>query len=328
MKKLFTCFLLLCALAILVTSIAGCASKKEVEDDKSDSTPGNYSDIKDDVKNNSDIIFPAPSEELQEEKENNNTTNPNNTSNTTPEDNGDQNKDNSTNNAGNSTPTPGDDGNKSDDKTLEDEDKFIPLTPNSINDIPTFERAVMEVSRKTRGGFGGIWGYYYKGEIYRSFGLPFDELKYVLVALNKSYLKDDMLNSLLESYSKDELKRYYYVLGPMMGFVEHAQCENNWDGLIIDSQTLNEFKAIEKAFLDYRFHDNDEPLKKLLYNYDINASNPLVGYYLTMACDYASRNSSIPADEDLVDKYIGLGSVIKPKCEVLAENIYTKIHSR
>lgn len=332
---------ILSAFTIMATSIVGCASKKETKDDKSDPTPGIYDDINDDLKNNSDIIFPSPSEESQiEEKENessinnevnnnynNTTTKPNNTSKPTPGNN--SNKNNSTNNnTSSSTPTPGDDGNKSDDKTLEDEDKFIPLTPNNINDIPTFERAVMEVSRETRGGFGGIWGYYYEGEIYRSYGLPFDELKYVLVAFNKDYLSDDMLNSLLGSYSKDELKRYYYILGPMIGFVEHAQCENNWDGLIIDPQTLNEFKAIEKAFLDYRFNNNPEPLKKILYNYNVNTSNPLVGYYIYQACDYATRNSSIKADEDVVDKYIGLITNVKSECVSLAENIYSRSHGK
>lgn len=331
---------ILSAFTIMATSIVGCASKKETKDDKSDPTPGIYNDINDDLKNNSDIIFPSPSEESQIEKKenessinnevnnnyNNTTTKPNNTSKPAPGNN--SNKNNSTNNnTSSSTPTPGDDGNQSDDKTLEDEDKFIPLTPNNINDIPTFERAVMEVSRKTRGGFGGVWYYNYEGQVYESFGLPVDEMKYILAVLNKNYLNDDMLNSLLGSYDKDELNRFYRVLGPMIGFVGQAQCENNWDGLILDPKTLGEFKAIEKAFLDYRFNNNQEPLKKLLENYNPNTSSPLVGYYLSQACDRSDENISVK-DQEYVNKYLGLYFDMKPECEALAEEIYNKSHGK
>ncbi len=315
---------ILSAFTIMATSMGGCATKKNENSKQTDTSINTSSETETEITNNSNIITSTQEEEsTTEKKEEKPATSAPETTAKAPQ---------TANKSDNTTKPPTSDNNNNnnhDEKPpKEDDNKFIPLTTSNINNITVFERAVMEVSRKTRGGFGGIWGYYYEGEIYRSFGLPFDELKYVLVALNKNYLSDDMLNSLLESYSEDELKRYYYVLGPMIGFVENAQCENNWDGLIIDPQTLNEFKAIEKAFLDYRFKNNPEPLKKILYNYNINTSNPLVGYYIYQACDYATRNSSIKADEDVVDKYIGLITNVKSECVSLAENIYSRSHGK
>lgn len=221
-----------------------------------------------------------------------------------------------------------DDGNNeyhNENPTTAYKETFIPLTKNNINDIPVFERAVMEVSKKTRGGFGGVWYYNYDQDVYESFGLPVDEMKYILAALNSDYISNETLNCLLGEYSKEEIKRFYRVLSPMIGFVGQAECTNNWDGLILNSKTLKEFKDIEKAFLDCKYNNNQTPLRELLNNYNPQNSNPLVGYYLSQACD---RSNDDKDDQIYINQYLGLYFDMKEECESLAENMYNKSHQK
>ena len=183
----------------------------------------------------------------------------------------------------------------------------------------------MEVSRKTRGGFGGVWYYNYDEEVYESYGLPVNEMKYILATLNSEYISNDTLNYLLGEYSEEEIKRFYRVLSPMIGFVGQANCTNNWDGLILNPKILKEFKDIEKAFLDYKFNNNQKPLRELLNNYDSKTSNPLVGYYLSQACD---RSDDDKEDQVYINQYLGLYFDMKEECELLAKNMYNKSHGK
>ena len=302
---------ILSAFTIMATSIVGCASKKETKDDKSDPTPGIYSDINDDLKNNSDIISPSPSEESQiEEKENessinnevnnnynNTTTKPNNTSKPTPGNNSNNNN-TTNNNTSSSTPTPGDDGNKSDEKVAITLLEFKPLTPQNINSGHVFERAVLETARNTRGGFGGIWSYYYNDEKYTIPGIPEDEFTYILSYFNKAYLSDEKLNKLLGKYSQEDMKRFTHILEPLISSVDRSKTTNDWSGLIIDDKIVNQLTNIEKAYLEARYNGNPEPLRSLLINNDCN--DPFVEYYLGFAGGILRNKVSNPDEQ--IDK--------------------------
>lgn len=202
---------------------------------------------------------------------------------------------------------------------------FIPLTKDNINDTKIFKRAVREVAKNTRGGFGGIWTYYYNEQEYTSYGLPDDEFTYILVSLNQDYLTDETLNTLLGSYSEDDLKRFIQILGVVPLFVEDARKVNNWDGLILDSNIKKQFNAIEKGFLEY-LNNNPKPLQELLENYDYN-NNPLVGYYLANSCNAVNEYSNLK-DSEFIDKFSKFYWDMEEACEQEATNMYNKIHGK
>lgn len=309
---------ILSAFTIMATSMGGCATKKNENSKQTDTSINTSSETETEITNNSNIITSTQEEEsTTEKKEEKPATSAPETTAKAPQ---------TANKSDNTTKPPTSDNNNNDEKPpKEDDNKFIPLTTSNINNITVFERAVMEVSRKTRGGFGGVWYYNYDEEVYESYGLPVNEMKYILATLNSEYISNDTLNYLLGEYSEEEIKRFYRVLSPMIGFVGQANCTNNWDGLILNPKILKEFKDIEKAFLDYKFNNNQKPLRELLNNYDSKTSNPLVGYYLSQACD---RSDDDKEDQVYINQYLGLYFDMKEECELLAKNMYNKSHGK
>ena len=282
---------ILSVFTIMATSIGGCAPKKDKKDDEINTSVITSSNVDEELANNSDAITSSQTDEsiTEEKKTENNTTTNNNKQNditTNKSNNTTTNKTNGTtrNNQNNNNTTNSNTNNSnqnSNNNNVNDKDNFIPLTPNNINNIPTFERAVMEVSRKTRGGFGGIWDYHYKNQKYTSYGIPTDEFTYILSYLNKNYLSDETLNKLLGKYSCEELKQFTHILETLINFVDDAKTTNDWNGLIIDNKIKNQFTNIEKAYIEYKFNNNSEEMKKILLAND--CSNPFVGYYLGFA---------------------------------------------
>ena len=315
---------ILSAFTIMATSMGGCATKKNENSKQTDTSINTSSETETEITNNSNIITSTQEEEsTTEKKEEKPATSAPETTAKAPQ---------TANKSDNTTKPPTSDNNNNNNNNnhdekppKEDDNKFIPLTTSNINNITVFERAVMEVSRKTRGGFGGVWYYNYDEEVYESYGLPVNEMKYILATLNSEYISNDTLNYLLGEYSEEEIKRFYRVLSPMIGFVGQANCTNNWDGLILNPKILKEFKDIEKAFLDYKFNNNQKPLRELLNNYDSKTSNPLVGYYLSQACD---RSDDDKEDQVYINQYLGLYFDMKEECELLAKNMYNKSHGK
>lgn len=330
---------LLGAMTIMATSIGGCTSKKNknnTSDTSSIITSSNEEENKMDI----DVITSNDSitnEEVKEEdvvsseitnNSSNSTTNNNQSNNNTkpnqtkPSTNNNQSSNTTTNNQNSSSTT-------TTTQTSQEEEiyymTYIPLTKDNINDIKTFKRAVCEVAKNTRGNFGGIWSYYYKKELYKSYGLPTDEFTYILSSLNQDYLTEETLNTLLGSYSEEDLKRFIQVLGVAPLFVEDARKINNWDGLILDSSIKKQFNDIEKGFLEY-LNNNPKPLKELLENYDYN-HNPLVGYYLAESCNVANAYSNLK-DSEFIDKFLNLYWDMEEECEKEASEMYNKIHGK
>lgn len=332
------------AITLASTTLSGCGSKEKNKDvsTKIESTQeevessnnikeDNKAEVKEEIKsdpeekeqseNNQDnSVENSNQQSTLSQKENQNNNAQNNNINKKPSA-SDNTNNNQSNNQSNNNTAPSQDENK----PTSTEDKFVPLTVSNVNDTKIFERAVLEIAKNTRGGFGGGWGYYYNNQIYHIKGFPVNEFKYVLVALNNDYMNNDTMNYLLESYSEEDLKRFYSIIGPMAGFVENANTTNNWNGLILNSKTLSEFNAIERAMLQYK-NNNVEPLKQLVDNYD-SSNNPLVGYYLAISCEIVTSNSSIK-DDEFINKYLGLKFAIKPECEALASKIYSNSHGK
>lgn len=291
---------ILSAFTIMATSIGGCALKKDKKDDEINTSVITSSNVDEELTNNSDAITSSQTDETitEEKKTENNTTTNSNTNNS---------NQNSNNN------------------NVNDKDNFIPLTPNNINNIPTFERAVMEVSRKTRGGFGGIWDYHYKNQKYTSYGIPTDKFTYILSYLNKNYSSDETLNKLLGKYSCEELKQFTHILETLINFVDDAKTTNDWNGLIIDNKTKNQFTNIEKAYIEYKFNNNSEEMKKLLLAND--CSNPFVGYYLGFASCLLTQENPL-LDENINDLAYNLYFDKMQESEDQAEMMYNRSHSK
>ena len=318
------------AFTVMTSSLASCKSNKKTSSDNSSSIITSSSE---------DAVIDNNSEEIEinsssndesvtagiDSKPNSNTNNNQSKSNTQKPSTG--NKNNTTNN--NQQPNQNNNNNNNNIQPSQGEssDEFIPLNTGNINDVNIFDRAVLEVAQNTRGGFGGIWHYYYQEKLYSVYGFPYDEFKYLLSAMNKNYLNNQTLNKLIGNYSEDEIKRFMYILDTMISFVESSRKTNNWNGLIVNSKDLNDINNIEKGFLDYRYNNNAETIRNLLNNYNINENNPIIGYYLIAACNNASRGSSLK-DQDIINKYIDLSFEIESKCESLAIEMYNRSHGK
>lgn len=202
---------------------------------------------------------------------------------------------------------------------------LIPLTKDNINDISIFKRAARNVSHDTAKGLC-IWYYYYKGKTYTCYEIPKDEFTYLLASLNQDYLTDETLNSLLGSYSEDDLKRFTYILGVMFGWIKKANVINSWDGLIIDSNIKKQFIDIEEGYLEYLNNNNPKPLQELLDNYDYNG-NPLVGAYLGCACSAALGRGNFE-DEYIKSEYGNVYFDEYERSEQEASKMYNRIHGK
>ena len=317
------------AFTVMTSSLAGCKSNKKTSSDNSSSiiTSSSEDAVVDNNSEEIEINSSSNDESVTasiDSKPNSNTNNNQSKSNTPKPNTG--NKNNTTNN--NQQPNQNNNNNNNTQPSQgESSDEFIPLNTGNINDVNIFDRAVLEVAQNTRGGFGGIWHYYYQEKLYSVYGFPYDEFKYLLSAMNKNYLNNQTLNKLIGNYSEDEIKRFMYILDTMISFVESSRKTNNWNGLIVNSKDLNDINNIEKGFLDYRYNNNAETIRNLLNNYNINENNPIIGYYLIAACNNASRGSSLK-DQDIINKYIDLSFEIESKCESLAIEMYNRSHGK
>lgn len=202
-------------------------------------------------------------------------------------------------------------------------DEFIPLTSDNINDVNIFKRAVNEVARNTRGGFGGIWTYHYNEQTYRSYGIPKDEFTYVLACFNKDNLSEETMIELLGSYTEEEIRRFMYIIDVMIVAIRDKKEVNNWNGLIVNNKYLIEISNIEKGYLDCINNNDITLLRQLVMNYD--NTNPMIGYYLVSACSSATRIANVN-DADFIDKYLDLHFKLRDDCEKFTTNMYNISH--
>lgn len=215
------------------------------------------------------------------------------------------------------------DDNKKDNSSVED--KFIPLTPDNINDVSLFKKAVCEVAKDTRGNFGGIWTYEYNDKLYKSFGLPYDEFMYILVSFNRNDLTDETISALLEPYSLDDMNKFINILNPMFTAINDEQKVNNWKGLIVDKEILTKIETIEKGYLECRYNGDVTLLKELVMNYD--NSNPIIGFYLILACDIATDYRKVD-DVVFIDRFLDIDFKLGNECSNFATEMYNISHGK
>lgn len=310
------------AFTVMATSLTSCKSNKKINnDDISSSITTTSSD--DELTYSSEISEEITSSELEEnnsqiESTTSNTSHQNSKPNVstpsqtpstilTPSD--------SIDNTPQADPTP----------STNEIDEFIPLTADNINDVNIFKRAVNEVARNTRGNFGGMWGYYYKKELYEIYGFPENEFTYVLTCFNKDNLSEDTIMELLGSYNEEEIKRFMYIIDAMIVAIKNKNLVNNWSGLIVNNQNLIEISNIEKGYLECINNNDITLLRQLVMNYD--NTNPVIGYYLVSACSSATRIVNVN-DADFIDKYLDLYFRLKDDCEIFATDMYNISHGK
>lgn len=299
---------ILSAFTIMTTTIGGCTPKKNGKTEQPNTTATNISsDFTEETTSNVDEILTSSSqiEETTVEEENTQTSingesssNHNNTITSKTTNNQDPTSSSHNNNTTTNEPSSNQNSTSSSEEpniTSNDTQtvyRFIPLTPDNINNVPIFERAVLETAKNTRGGFGGVWDYYYKEQTYTSYGIPTEEFTYILSYLNRDYLNDDTLAKLLGKYSQEDLKKFTHILEALINFVKDAETTNDWNGLIIDNDIANQLTNIEKAYIEYRYNNNRELLENLVLNNDYD--NPFIGYYLGYAGTILTQNLPDP----------------------------------